>query len=217
MTLGYAIPSCKSYLNYTYRVLEQIDNSTIVPDEVVVSISDTEIDIPLREDFNFPIKWIRNPNSEEGCTNRNIAAENLTTDIITFMDCDDLVHPQRNEFILKAFNQGAETLVHSYVLGDRELQSDLKKNKRFLDNKHKECVILREYLTSFGAPIGPQNDIDKNVHYHNAHVSVTKDIFSTLKYEVHPFCDSYYTRKLVENGHKIWYIPNELSYYILVK
>ena len=100
MTLGSAIPSCKSYLNYTYRVLEQIDNSTIVPDEVVVSISDTEIDIPLREDFNFPIKWIRNPNSEEGCTNRNIAAENLTTDIITFMDCDDLVHPQRNEFIL---------------------------------------------------------------------------------------------------------------------
>ena len=32
MTLGYAIPSCKSYLEYTYRVLDQISKSTILPD-----------------------------------------------------------------------------------------------------------------------------------------------------------------------------------------
>ena len=217
MTLGYAIPSCNSYLEYTYRVLDQISKSTVLPTEVCVSISDMEETTHLREDFNFPIKWIRNPNTENGCINRNIAAENLTTDIITFMDCDDLVHPQRNEFILKAFEKGAETVVHSYVLGERDLHSDLEKNKRFLDNKYNECVILEEHLTTFGAPIGPQNELDKNVHYHNAHVSVTKNIFSKLKYEFHPFCDSTYTRKLVENGHKIWYIPNELSYYKLVK
>jgi len=94
---------------------------------------------------------------------------------------------------------------------------DKLKNEEFLKSKHEEIVILKEYLTTFGNPIGPQNEIDKNVHYHNAHVSVTKEIFKKLKYDVHPFCDSYYTRKLVENGHKIWYTPNELSYYILVK
>ena len=217
MTLGYAIPSCKSYLEYTYRVLDQIANSTKLPDEVVVSISDTPKDTELREDFPFPIKWIKNPNSEEGCTNRNIAAEHLSTDIITFMDCDDLVHPQRNEVILKAFKQGAETFVHSYVLGERILELDKLKNQEFLKSIHPETVILKEYLTTFGDPIGPQNEIDRNVHYHNAHVSITKEIFHKLKYDVHPFCDSYYTRKLVENGHKIWYTPNELSYYILVK
>jgi len=217
MTLGYAIPSCKSYLEYTYRVLDQIAQSTILPNEVCVSISDTPMDTPLREDFNFPIKWIKNPNSEEGCTNRNIAAENLTTDIITFMDCDDLVHSQRNEFILTAFKEGAETLVHGYVLGEREIEKDKLKNKTFLETKYPECIIMRDHLNTFGDTIAPQNEVNKQVHYHNAHVSVTKEVFTTLKYEVHHFCDSYYTRKLVEHGHKIWYIPNELSYYILVK
>jgi glycosyltransferase involved in cell wall biosynthesis len=184
---------------------------------VCVSISDTNDNTLLRENFNFPIKWIRNPDSEEGCTNRNIAAENLTTDIITFMDCDDLVHSQRNEFILKAFHEGAETFVHSYVLGSRDLKTDIEKNKIFLESVHNKPVILKDYLTTFGTPIGPQNEVNRNVHYHNAHVSVTKEIFEKIKYEVHPFCDSYYTRRLVENGYKIWYTPNELSYYILVK
>lgn len=193
MTLGYAIPSCKSYLEYTYRVLDQISKSTILPDEVVVSISDTPEDTELKKDFPFSIKWIKNPNSEEGCTNRNIAAQHLNTDIITFMDCDDLVHPQRNEIILKAFQKGATTFVHSYVLGDRTSDVDKLKNEEFLKSKHEEIVILKEYLTTFGNPIGPQNEIDKNVHYHNAHVSVTKEIFKKLKYDVHPFCDSYYT------------------------
>ena len=133
------------------------------------------------------------------------------------MDCDDLVHPQRNEIILKAFQKGATTFVHSYVLGDRTSDVDKLKNEEFLKSKHEEIVILKEYLTTFGNPIGPQNEIDKNVHYHNAHVSVTKEIFKKLKYDVHPFYDHSLPIYVVENGHKIWYTPNELSYYILVK
>ena len=55
MTLGYAIPSCKSYLEYTYRVLDQISKSTILPDEVVVSISDTPEDTELKKDVLIEI------------------------------------------------------------------------------------------------------------------------------------------------------------------
>lgn len=210
MTIGIAIPTYKNHLNSLETLLDKISKSTILPNQVSLSISSTE---EYKVEKNYPFELIltvtndyKNPSQ-----NRNIAASKLTTDIISFIDGDDFPHPQRNEFILKSFDLGSECVVHNYYK-----KSHLYED--FFKIKYENIVRLPKHIdTVYNDTIYPRNK-NNHIDYHCAHISVLKELFNEFKYDednqIKYKEDSYYVRTLVENNHPICFLNNKLTLYL---
>lgn len=209
MTLGIAIPAHYKHICHLQKLLETLSESTILPDEVSISISSFDGIIELKE---FPFKLIVNktPAAKNACENRNIAANNLNTDIISFFDADDLPNIKRNEFILKSFDMGANAVLHDYYVSD--------------DRNSKLCYLISEmnYMHNYVDTIFenlsfPKSQI-KHEDYACGHVSVRREIFDKIKYNEEigwsPGEDGEYLKRLVYNNFPISYLHNKLSLYI---
>jgi len=208
MTLGIAIPSYNDHVPYLYELLNEISKSTILPEQVSVSLSSFDGELNLEE---YPFELIVTKTSEfkNSSENRNIASSKLTTDIISFIDSDDLPHTKRNEYLLDSIKQGSKIIVHNYQMGIND--------GIVCDNPIGELVLLKEYVDTYlderRFPVGSKGHQD----YHNAHITLVKSVFDEFKYDESPEffkCeDSIYTSNLVKNGLKICYISNKLSFY----
>jgi len=104
-TIGLAICAYKGHISHLERLFASIETQTRKPDMVVVSCSSTEPhEIPYSpESYSFPLSLYTHSEKRNCAQNRNDAASKLTTDIISFMDADDIMHPQRIEIILNSF------------------------------------------------------------------------------------------------------------------
>jgi len=218
-TLGIAIPIYKNHVSFLEKLLDVISQSTILPDQVSVSISSYE-DFKVNKKYNFDLIISQTKEHKYTAQNRNIAASKLDTDIISFIDGDDLPHIQRNEYIIKSFkNTECKALVHDYKNGQ---------DFNFLTQKYqiKDEDLLINYLDIWNdsCPFAlPSNNI--HIPYHNAHISIAKDIFHNFKYNEYENesreiwnshgCakDSLYTKTLVKNNIKISFLKNKLSLY----
>lgn len=211
MTLGIAIPTYDKHISYLPNLLEKIKLSTLLPTQVSVSVSSSK-NIEFLEKYPFELIITTTEDYKNPSQNRNIAASKLSTDIISFIDGDDLPHPQRNEFIMNSFiNYNSICILHNYENGSIDYDDF------FLIN-YQNFNLLKEYINHVDdVTIYPKN-INKEVRMHNAHLSLTKEIFLKYKYDedesVKYSEDSIYTRNLVENGYKICYLENKLSLYV---
>jgi hypothetical protein len=211
-TLGIAIPTYKNHVSFLEKLLDTINQSTILPDQVSVSISNYDT-FKLNKKYNFDLILNQTQKYQNVSQNRNIAASKLNTDIISLIDGDDLPYIQRNEFILKSFqNKECKALVHDYKNG---------RDFNILNVKYeiKDEDLLINYLDIWNdsCPFAlPSNNI--HIPYHNAHISMTKDIFNTFKYnedEKYKYReDSLYTKTLVQNNINISLLKHKLSLYI---
>jgi glycosyltransferase involved in cell wall biosynthesis len=106
MKIGVAIPCYKYHIPKLIRCLESIEAQTLKADQVVVSCSSSDkSDFPsdIEKRFSFPLVILTTPDRKNAAENRNIAISHLTTDLVSFFDADDIMHPQRLEFIKHAF------------------------------------------------------------------------------------------------------------------
>ena len=106
MKLGVAIPCFINHIEQCYVLLESINQQTRIPDQVVVSCSSSKETDFIKREYKFPLIVITTEDKQIAAQNRNAAAKLLDTDIIAFMDADDIMHPQRIEILLRvvAFN-----------------------------------------------------------------------------------------------------------------
>ena len=216
MTLGLAIPATKNYIGYLEKLLENISTQTVLPDEVSISISEIEKYQP-KNDYGLNLIITCHSTPKNGAENRNIASEKLSTDIISFIDCDDLMHPQRIEYIKNSFNEGIDALVHNFEMShNRDWKKIENTLEDFLNIKYNTCDLEKNVIDSIVSESLFPNSKNKKYVYHNAHLSITNEINKKFKYDTnHIFPDSLYNRTLVENGYKISFISNKLSYYDL--
>jgi glycosyltransferase involved in cell wall biosynthesis len=115
MKIGVAIPCFIKHIDKCLVLLESINKQTRLPDQVVVSCSSTKAEqFPIRE-YKYPIKIITTEERKNASENRNIAAKSLETDIISFFDADDIMHDRRLEILEKAFEMGADIVLHSFT------------------------------------------------------------------------------------------------------
>jgi len=207
MTLGIAIPVGRKDLAYLTRILDSISLSTVLPQKVAVSISGVS-NYKLPKNYTFPIQISIFPNNLGAAANRNIAASMLDTDIISFIDADDMSHVQRNEFLLKAF-ENSDVVVHDYK---RTQQPDID----FINEKYENPVILKNYLdlvTDFHIyPTSTEGHLD----FTCGHVSLKKEIFEKFQFDETKYFteDAFYLRILVENNIFPTLLTNKLSNYI---
>jgi hypothetical protein len=209
MTLGIAIPSHKGHASHLNNLLNRISESTILPNQVSISISSLDEEMNFGE-YPFELIMTQTPNFKNASENRNIAASKLTTDIISFIDSDDLPHPKRNEYIIKSFNLGSKIALHDYEAG--QISND------YYNNDIGPFEVFKEYVDTFISDRHYPTSSKGHQPYANGHVSISSEIFKDFKFDedpsLHRCCeDSEYNSRLVKNGYKICYIKNKLSNY----
>lgn len=212
-TLGIAIPTYDKHISYLKDLLDLISKSTVLPEQVSISASSFNGNEPEMGHYPFEVIFTPTSESKNASQNRNIAASKLTTDIISFIDGDDLPHIKRNEMILKYFETNTLPVVHDYF---REPKHDLSyTNKDVGELDYKVGIINSITKDAYHHPF-PKNE--KSISYHNAHLSLLNEDFKKFKYNedksVERREDSIYNRQLVENGVFISYIKNKLSFYV---
>lgn len=169
-TFGIAIPCYSLHKHYIRRCLDLIEAQTVKPTKVVISCSSTteveRIDTP----YSFSYQIIPVAHKQNPAQNRNTAASYLDTDIVSFFDVDDVMHPQRIEFILQCFTKPCDIVLHSFEDGTS-----------FSTLNYSHATIRHNVLRQ--APSGcavVHDNVPSKIHH--AHVTVRREVYETVKF-----------------------------------
>jgi glycosyltransferase involved in cell wall biosynthesis len=174
MRIGVAIPCYKYHIPSLKRCLDSIERQTYKPDEVIVSCSSSiPTDIPTYN-YSFPLRVIVRPERRNAAENRNLAATALTTDIVSFFDCDDEMHPQRIQILLDVFHETRPDIsLHSFLEREETKQPFAQiQNPRVIPNRLRRapsgCAIL-------------EGDYSSRIHHSQA--TVSKFVLSRIQFK----------------------------------
>jgi len=174
MKIGVAIPCFINHINACYRLLDSIDKQTRLPDQVIVSCSSSKLSDFVLKTYRFPLIVLVTAEHQNAAQNRNKAADHLETDIITFIDADDSMHPQRLEAIEQAFEDSGTTIVlHSFLLNEECEQpfpvvSQFVVEKNILNQCYSGCIKF------------VNNDPVSRIHHSQA--SVRQSAFKAVRF-----------------------------------
>ena len=207
MRIGLAIPCYIGHVEQLQVLLDSIAAQTRLPDKVVVSCSSTAEMPPEFSKYEFDLQIICDPSVKNPSQNRNIAARHLDTDIISFFDADDVMHPQRIEFIEQAFLESVDIVLHNFETNPEQI------------TLFESCNISYNCLCQCAS--GCIRHVNWNAHdrIHHAQVSVKREIFDQVQFDEGPtgigkedcvFCWSVFALPNITNA----YISNKLSLYL---
>ena len=174
ITTSLIIPCHSPHIKYLKGLLNEYEKQTILPDEVVISISDVKNAEPaLIQDlqnskWRFPVKFILSDQKLFAGQNRNIACKEATGEIFILQDADDIPHIQRIE-VIKYFFEKFELnfLLHKFVYsGNTAAQLDYIHDKsliqyKYIDTHHEAWAV--GYML-FGQPAF-RGDIFKKIQW----------------------------------------------------
>ena len=207
-TIGIAIPCYKPHHHFLTRLINSIVAQTRRPDQVVISCSSWDHD--GRQEFDaggIPVTIVYAKRRIVQAENRNIAASLLNTDILSFIDADDIMHPRRTEYILRTFQETqCDGVVHNYQHVKHESPVPFETEDAYV------CVdepVIKN-PTHLGCIVG-------NHALHHAHLSIMRNVFARFQYPIeeqfYRIEDAVYLGTLVQNGLTIRYLQNKLSQY----
>jgi glycosyltransferase involved in cell wall biosynthesis len=221
MKIGVAIPCYIGHIDPLFKLLDSIQIQTNIPNKVVVSCSSTKnSDFELEcyfeklQQYTFSLEIITTEEKKSASENRNIAAAKLSDmDYITFIDADDIMHPQRIEILLKVFQEhDSDIILHNYY------------NSEILDNITKKLesdeidIRLNSLKQCYSGCITHKYYYDTNDKIHHGHVSIKQAIFNQIQFPEEPefytkedcvFCYRVFSLENIKDS----YVANELSYY----
>jgi glycosyltransferase involved in cell wall biosynthesis len=195
-TVGIAIPCYRGHIQYVDALLQNIASSTHLPTQVAISCSGWDRTGTLRFTYcGFRVDILYTTKLQGIGTNRNIAANALTTDLITFLDVDDLMHPKRIAYLRDAFEQsGCDAVYHGFVR------------------------LHRDHLPTEHADLGPLDVSRTPCDVMAAHVTVRSSLFRRIQFDERPSSwrqeDTVYRKQLIADGVSVAYVSNPLTYYL---
>ena len=173
--IGIAIPCYKGHIEHLKHVLDSIEKQTRKPDQVVVSCSSSESsDIPATYfQYSFPVSIFTCSEKKNTAQNRNIALSKLNTDIVSFIDADDIMHPQRLEAIEQSFLQ------HDILIFLHFYETNM--NKEFITYNQFPVELNKMYVC-------PWRSV-QHTHYrcasiiHNGQCSVRREVVDRIRFQ----------------------------------
>jgi len=214
LTFGVAIPSHAKHRHYIPELLDSLKNASSLPDCVSISCSSMTEGLNINES-NYPFE-IRTSISEKHkgpSENRNIAASKLSTDIISFIDSDDLSYYNRTE-VLRKIMEDSKVVVHNFNMG---LTFD-----NFIDTS--EIEVIKDYIYSVDEEARDRHGVKipfcvkKFEGFHCGHITMLKDFANSFPYNENESVvkwreDSELLHRIICAGYKIDRIKNKLSFY----
>ena len=212
ITIGVAIPCYQGHLAVLGNLLESIEGQSRKPDVVIVSCSSSPSSVNpyLSKKYSFPLHIIFHSEKKNAAENRNIAASYLTTNVITFIDADDTMHPQRLAIIETCFTKYPHIAILMH-------NCNMNPNEPFEHYQHLDCF---QFNRLFQCPNGSTQHIDYLYMdvIHNGQPSVPRDVFASMPFDETPashgkedtvFC----TRIITRFPEQTAYCPYQLSGY----
>ncbi len=202
MSIGVAIPCYYGHIPQLTNLLDSIENQTYSPNRVVVSCSSTK-ELFETKKYSFPLEIIITEEHKNAAQNRNIAASRLNDmDYITFIDADDIMHPQRIEILLKTFQEtDCDIILHNFLMNDSNFNHidniDIRINK--LTQCYSGCIRHIDFYSYQYQLI------------HHSQSSIKRKIFDIVKY---PEEKEYYSREDCVFCHRVFSIPDIKNVYI---
>lgn len=206
MRIGVAIPCYNKHIPYLKICLDSIAAQTCLPSEVVVSCSSTTYDEIPQWKYPFHLQILTFTDVYNPAKNRNIAASQLTTDIITFFDADDIMHPQRIELLKNAFEtHWCDIILHGFMY-------DNEKHIEFplVENSTSSFILNNLVKAKSGCAIVKDN---WKLRIHHAHVSISAAIFRRNKFNEDP---AVFIKEDCDYCARVLSLPNIRSVYINV-
>jgi hypothetical protein len=224
MKIGIAIPAYNGHIEPLFNLLDSIQKQTMVPDKVVVSCSSTknsDFDNYFEKiiNYTFDLEIITSEDKKCAAENRNIAASKLKdVDYISFIDADDIMHPQRTEILLKTFQENdTDIILHNYFNYENREHNEDNEND-FIKNIE-TCIVRTNSLKQcYSGCIAHKIYYNSNDKIHHGHVSIKHDIFNKIQFPEEPefyrkedcvFCYRVFSLPNIKDA----YIADELSYY----
>jgi glycosyltransferase involved in cell wall biosynthesis len=212
-TIGVAIPCYKGHIPALERLFKSIQEQTLQPNMVVVSCSSsTDDDVKhLYDKYPFPLKIITTETRQNTAINRNIAGKQLKTDIISFFDADDIMHPDRLLVLVSMYSQNHPTIVAPDIPG-----FGLLLLHNYSSGETTNFQPLESADIGISGPGIPMNDRE---HSAFAHCAVSRCIFEEQQFPesiIFERCEdrAYVTILSVTNRVMRVYIHNRLSHYM---
>ena len=213
MKIGVAIPCYCGHINNLFNLLDSIDSQTIIPNKVVVSSSSTD-NLYIDKKYKFDLELIVIKEKLNAAMNRNNAISKLLDmDYVTFIDADDIMHPQRIEILLNAFKTNdSDIILHNYQtnpFSDKNIFEPINNIKVRTD------TLIKSWSGCITHINGYNDRIDK---IHHSQVTVKRWILDLVKFpeeiefnrkEDSVFCYRVFCLPNIKHS----YILNELSYY----
>ena len=156
--LSVCVPCLPRDIPKLENLLKSIAAQTVRPHEVVIALSETDDKSAnqLRHRLSEIFPVVVTSTIEYAGSNRNRAATFATSSILSFIDADDEMHPQRLEIVSQLIEQGHRCVVHSYTFKPDDSQMmvfDWKKSrvvegvefyKNILDQEKTEIVEVKK-------------------------------------------------------------------------
>lgn len=172
--IGVAVPCYKPHLQKLLRLLASIEAQIVLPDIVIVSCSSTTLaDLPVFPTYRFNVQIVTHCGRLNAAENRNCAAGLMPPeiDIISFIDGDDIMHPQRIAAIAAAAGD-AELIMHNYY----DIQ-DLGRQWDMYDTIPIEYQCIRRSPSWCAIHMH-----DSSARLHHSMVSVSRRVFNAVKF-----------------------------------
>ncbi len=176
------------------QALSSLNQSTLLPNEVIVALSETDkkeglkLTRKFQASCKFPITFATTLKKQYAGQNRNRGARIARYDILVFFDADDLCHPQKLEITKYIFDKYQPKLfLHQYSSGVCPWQKYNPKKLRLVFSK-------QIYNLTFGRPPKRQQAIyiytDRKPTQKkpyvllpaHGHATVAKSVFKKIKY-----------------------------------
>jgi glycosyltransferase involved in cell wall biosynthesis len=215
-TLGVVIPCTVNHVKYLDNLLRTTASSTVKPVRIVISCSSspTERDVLLDMD-GIPVEILYTTRTLNAAQNRNRGAARVATEIITFFDADDVMHPRRIEFlhaVLEA-RTDIDVLYHNYSYEPESARYD----PFWTEDAwaiHPASMVKDPRAVGIMVRTDPPNQ----VAHHHAHVTVRSHVGSRFQFPEDAryarLEDSMYGALLVAHAVPMACLTNRLSRYI---
>jgi glycosyltransferase involved in cell wall biosynthesis len=215
-TIGLAIPCYAGHAKYLESLLENIALSTRRPDAVCISCSSWTSDARVTTTVHgIPVTTWYSTETLNAAQNRNRAASCLRTDLISFLDGDDLLHPKRLEFVCAAFAMRPDL---GAVYHDYRYEHIPRRDDPFWEEPSPRLLSAPLVKDPKAMGLMVLSDPPYQYSHHHAHVTVTARVASVLRFdesnEVRGREDSLYGALLVDYDVPCGYLNNKLTRYL---
>jgi glycosyltransferase involved in cell wall biosynthesis len=213
MKIGVVIPCYYGHVNKLFQLLESINSQTIFPNKVVVSSSSTD-ELVIDKQYKFDLEIVATTENLNAAKNRNKASSKLSDmDYITFIDADDIMHPQRIEILLHTIKHyDSDIILHNF-------QIEPFNKEQLFENFDEIKVRTNTLIQCWSGCIKHIDGYDVNIDkIHHSQVTVKNWILNVVQFpeevefnkrEDCVFCHRVFSIPDIKHA----YVQNKLSYY----